>query len=265
MSYRYEIDDTRDGDLHLRCTTYEVLQDAYRGLRDEWNRRALDHGGSVPPYEQEVDDLNRMLAWGDEQLTHAGTTEITIMRDLDRELVNGTWPASPAQVYLDLMRGEGRAGEMAKHLRHERLGFRFGSRRESFNLSAKILFCIEGGHRRSGNVGESGEIEPWDLLLVREHDDGLERQTVKQEVRQHDGRQSCLVAARDAVEEHGSPVAAGKVVVDRIVVAVWNVGRNVVGIDIVLVQHREQQASQVVVERGRHPLTAPECQVMNFG
>ena len=42
---------------------------------------------------------------------------------LFRELVNGTWLASPVQVYLDLMRGEGRAREMAKHLRHERLGF----------------------------------------------------------------------------------------------------------------------------------------------
>ena len=89
------------------------------------------------------------------------------------------------------------------------------SHRESFNLSAKVPFCIEGGHRRSGNVGESGEIEPWNLLLVREHDDRLERQTVKQEVRQHDGREPYLVAARNAVEEHGSPVAAGKVVAAR--------------------------------------------------
>ena len=81
MSYRYEFDDTRDGDLRLRRTSYEVLQDAYRGLRDElvaWNRRALDHGGSTPPYEQEVEDLNRMLAWGDEQLAHVGASEITV-------------------------------------------------------------------------------------------------------------------------------------------------------------------------------------------
>ena len=42
---------------------------------------------------------------------------------LFRELVNGTWLASPVQVYLDLMRGDGRAREMATHLRHERLGF----------------------------------------------------------------------------------------------------------------------------------------------
>ena len=40
-----------------------------------------------------------------------------------REFVDGVWLASPVQVYLDLLRGEGRAGEMAKHLRHERIGF----------------------------------------------------------------------------------------------------------------------------------------------
>ena len=81
MSYRYEFDDTRDGDLRLCRSRYEILQDAYRGLRDElvaWNRRALEHGGSTPPYEQEVDDLNSMLAWGDEQLAHAGASEIAV-------------------------------------------------------------------------------------------------------------------------------------------------------------------------------------------
>jgi len=81
MSYRYEFDDTWDGNLGLRRASYEILQDAYRRIRDEleaWNRQALDHGASTPPYEQEVDDLNRMLAWGDEQLAHAGASEITV-------------------------------------------------------------------------------------------------------------------------------------------------------------------------------------------
>jgi hypothetical protein len=31
--------------------------------------------------------------------------------------------ASPIQVYLDLLRGEGRAKEMADHLRQEQIGF----------------------------------------------------------------------------------------------------------------------------------------------
>ena len=42
---------------------------------------------------------------------------------LFREFVNGVWLASAVQVYLDLMRSEGRDREMAKHLRRERLGF----------------------------------------------------------------------------------------------------------------------------------------------
>jgi hypothetical protein len=42
---------------------------------------------------------------------------------LFRERVDGAWLASPIQVYMDLMRSEGRAKEMAEHLRHERIGF----------------------------------------------------------------------------------------------------------------------------------------------
>ena len=42
---------------------------------------------------------------------------------LFRERLGGIWLASPVQVYLDLMRGEGRSKEMAEHLRKERIGF----------------------------------------------------------------------------------------------------------------------------------------------
>jgi hypothetical protein len=42
---------------------------------------------------------------------------------LFREQVSGIWLASPIQVYLDLLRGEGRAKEMAEHMRRERIGF----------------------------------------------------------------------------------------------------------------------------------------------
>ncbi|MDW3681799.1 type IV toxin-antitoxin system AbiEi family antitoxin [Cupriavidus sp. CV2] len=42
---------------------------------------------------------------------------------LFRQQVEGVWLASPVQVYLDLLRGEGRAKEMAEHLRRERIGF----------------------------------------------------------------------------------------------------------------------------------------------
>jgi hypothetical protein len=42
---------------------------------------------------------------------------------LFREQVDSIWLASPIQVYLDLLRSEGRAKEMAEHLRKERIGF----------------------------------------------------------------------------------------------------------------------------------------------
>ena len=42
---------------------------------------------------------------------------------LFRERVDGSWLASPVQVYLDLLRSEGRAKELAEHLRREKIGF----------------------------------------------------------------------------------------------------------------------------------------------
>lgn len=42
---------------------------------------------------------------------------------LFRQKLNGVWLASPIQVYLDLLRGEGRAKDLAAHLRRERIGF----------------------------------------------------------------------------------------------------------------------------------------------
>jgi hypothetical protein len=42
---------------------------------------------------------------------------------LFKEQVDSLWLASPVQVYLDLLCSEGRAQEMAEHLRRERIGF----------------------------------------------------------------------------------------------------------------------------------------------
>lgn len=42
---------------------------------------------------------------------------------LFRQQFDRVWAASPIQVYLDLLRGEGRSKEMAEHLRRERIGF----------------------------------------------------------------------------------------------------------------------------------------------
>ncbi len=81
MSYRYQFDEKRVGDLRLMRPTYEIVLAAYRELRDaleEWNQRALRHGGAEKPYKREVDDLNRMIEWGDEQLAHGQAWEIAV-------------------------------------------------------------------------------------------------------------------------------------------------------------------------------------------
>ena len=56
--------------------------------------------------------------------SNVSTIEVNSAGDmLCREHRDGLWLASPIQVYLDLLRGEGRSKEMAAHLRGERLGF----------------------------------------------------------------------------------------------------------------------------------------------
>ncbi|NRO98895.1 hypothetical protein GWC77_23595 [Paraburkholderia sp. NMBU_R16] len=42
---------------------------------------------------------------------------------LFRDRVDDLWLASPIQIYLDLLRGEGRSKELAEHFRKERIGF----------------------------------------------------------------------------------------------------------------------------------------------
>lgn len=42
---------------------------------------------------------------------------------LFRQRVDGVWLASSIQTYLDLVRAEARAKELAEHLRKERIGF----------------------------------------------------------------------------------------------------------------------------------------------
>ena len=81
MNYYYEFDKTYADDLRLQRSSYGTLQDAYRKLRDElgtWNLRACDHGASTPPYKREIEDLDRKLKWGDEQLAHANAQEIVV-------------------------------------------------------------------------------------------------------------------------------------------------------------------------------------------
>ena len=81
MAYQYAFDTTEIGDLHLRRPAYEILLAAERELRDalqDWNRRTLEEGARTAPFEREVEDLNRMIAWGDKQLADPQAMHITV-------------------------------------------------------------------------------------------------------------------------------------------------------------------------------------------
>lgn len=68
--------------------------------------------------------LNALGARSVTQGWNLGVIEVKSSGELlFRNLVNGTWLANPVQVYLDLIRSEGRAKELAMHLRKERIGF----------------------------------------------------------------------------------------------------------------------------------------------
>ena len=81
MSYQYEFDRTSLGNIRLRRPSYETLHAAFRQLRtalEEWNRRALDQGALAKPYEEEVEDLDGMIAWSEEELANVDASEITV-------------------------------------------------------------------------------------------------------------------------------------------------------------------------------------------
>ncbi|MHB8814959.1 MAG: hypothetical protein ACYDAE_17040 [Steroidobacteraceae bacterium] len=90
------------------------------------------------PFLSNVSNVRCRLTPGaaaDEALTILGARAVTEGANLSlidvkspgemlfREKVDKIWLASPVQVYLDLLRGEGRAKDLAAHLRRERIGF----------------------------------------------------------------------------------------------------------------------------------------------
>ena len=90
------------------------------------------------PFLSSVSQVRYRLIPGpaaDEALTILGARAVTEGANLSlidvtstgemlfREKVGEIWLASPLQVYLDLLRGEGRAKDLAAHLRRERIGF----------------------------------------------------------------------------------------------------------------------------------------------
>jgi hypothetical protein len=79
--YEYGFDDTRVGDVRYRREEYETLQEALKLLETKltlWNRVAMNHGALEQPYMREVEDLHRMIEWGEEKLKNKDTRVIYV-------------------------------------------------------------------------------------------------------------------------------------------------------------------------------------------
>ena len=64
--YAYDFDHTIADRLQLRRENAEVLHEALTQLRDKvvsWNDLAVKHGAETPPYQEEANDLTRMVKW----------------------------------------------------------------------------------------------------------------------------------------------------------------------------------------------------------
>lgn len=74
-SYEYDFDHTSVRDLRMPASKYAKLVEAYRFLREalqEWNERVPRETGAEAPYLMEVEDLDRMIHWSDEQFSNGG-------------------------------------------------------------------------------------------------------------------------------------------------------------------------------------------------
>ena len=77
MTYRYSFDYTIVGTLSFWRGDLVLIQNALELLKSEvqaWNAKALEHGASNAPYEQEVADLDHMIAGGAERLSSGNRT-----------------------------------------------------------------------------------------------------------------------------------------------------------------------------------------------
>jgi hypothetical protein len=73
MTYEYSFDDTCIGNYRWRKDDYILIQDSFSLLLNEiqsWNVKALEHGATKTPYEQEEDCIEEMIAYGEAKLAN---------------------------------------------------------------------------------------------------------------------------------------------------------------------------------------------------
>jgi hypothetical protein len=81
VSYRFEYERQRYGDVELSRKSYVLLHEAQRVILadlDEWNRRARHIGADRDPYQEAAEHYRRAMAWGDDELRDPHARRITV-------------------------------------------------------------------------------------------------------------------------------------------------------------------------------------------
>lgn len=81
MTYEYSFNETTFGDQFWRRGTYALIQKSFKLLLNEiqqWNSKALEHGASRTPYEQEEEDIACIIKWGEKKLADSSRSTIVI-------------------------------------------------------------------------------------------------------------------------------------------------------------------------------------------
>ena len=77
--YEYTFDNTPAGDYRVPRLEINVVQEALKLLASklqEWNKIALEHGAFAVPYSRELEDVQQMIDYGEEQVETVPSREI---------------------------------------------------------------------------------------------------------------------------------------------------------------------------------------------
>ncbi len=145
MTYTYVFDDTTVGDWRCRREDYNAIQDGLKSLLkavSSWNKKALENGSLREPYEQEQQDIQDMIYFGEEQLSDENRSYV---------IVHGISVGSLRYLKAGLL----------LEIKHEEDGINM--RREQ-GWPKGVISSLEEGVDVSKKLAEKIEQEPADIL-----------------------------------------------------------------------------------------------------
>jgi hypothetical protein len=143
VTYRYSLDPTTVGTVSFSKDTYSFLQNGLSELRElllEWNQSE-----KIPPYEDEVKDLARMIEWGRQRFQESSFADEIVVPGVSVGHLR----------YL-------KAGAVLQVLREEMVLEQMRVNLPSGVIATRLVHI--GEMKRRSNVGVLAQLDPADVL-----------------------------------------------------------------------------------------------------